>query len=238
MGGVLYLDRTDFVITPQLLNESYESYETSVLAGILKEGDVVVDAGANIGYYTFIFSKIVGVTGKVFAFEPNPESFKILEKNIKKNHLENVFLFNMALGDYNGAAKLYLNDYNKGDNRLYSSDGKQSCVTIGCTTLDTAIPTNERVDFIKMDTQGSEVLILKGAIRILGNSRPKMALEYWPLGLKRAGTSAREFFELLDSYKYEYKMIDEELENCVKIMPKDLEKIGRASCRERVYVLV
>lgn len=218
----MYLDKTDFIVSDAIRRGSYEPFETDFISSLIKEGDVVVDAGANIGYYTLLLAKLVGNTGKVYSFEPNPSSFNILRKNIKKNGINNVQSFDVALCDNNGHGKLYINDYNKGDNRIYRIDDKQDGITIKNASLDQIIPPHEHVDFIKMDTQGAEVLILKGMKRILKNYRPMMIIEYWPIGLKRARTGAKELLEILTANGYQYQMIDENTGKLIEITAQEL----------------
>ena len=75
---------------------------------ILKPGMVVLDIGANIGYHTLISSKLVGNTGKIYSFEPEPHNFKLLLKNIEINEFKNIIPINKALSNNIGSTKLFL----------------------------------------------------------------------------------------------------------------------------------
>ena len=97
--------------------DNYEPLNTEAFNCLIKEGDFVIDVGANFGYYTLLFSKIVGPRGKVIAFEPHPGLFKLLEYNIKHNYITNVELHNIAIGEAGGSTTLYLHNDNAGDSR-------------------------------------------------------------------------------------------------------------------------
>jgi hypothetical protein len=86
----------------------HEPLETGLVKEKIKKGDVVLDIGANIGYYTLIFAKLVGEEGKVFAFEPEPTNFSLLEKNVEINGYKNVVLIQKAVSNETGKIRLYL----------------------------------------------------------------------------------------------------------------------------------
>ena len=86
----LFLDSEDFSFLS--ITSEYEGNETELVKREIKEGDLVIDVGANIGYYTLIFAKLVGEKGKVYAFEPEPRSFKLLKKNVEENKYQNIMM--------------------------------------------------------------------------------------------------------------------------------------------------
>ena len=106
----MFLDSNDSLRLS--INGTYSEYETDVMKKIVKKGDVDLDLGANIGYYTLIFAKIVGKNGKVFAFEPDLTNFTLLKKNVEINGYKNVVLINKAVSDKTGKLKLFLNERN------------------------------------------------------------------------------------------------------------------------------
>jgi FkbM family methyltransferase len=94
--------------------------ETKFLKKIIKKGDTVIDVGANIGYYTLLFSKLVGKEGKIYAYEPLPENFKLLKKNIFINKYKNIVLINRALSNKEKNAKLYIDQDDLGACSLHT----------------------------------------------------------------------------------------------------------------------
>jgi FkbM family methyltransferase len=210
MPGVkMYLDPTDRVITPTILVLGiWERSETDFFLRTVKPGDIVVDAGANVGYYTIIGSRLVGDKGKVYAFEPEPANFALLEKNVRLNGLTNVVLEQKALSNRKGVIKLYLAGENKGDHRIYQPDGEsRPAVDVEAVRLDEYFKDHERgIDVLKMDTQGAEGLILEGMTGLLAGrtDRPTIFMEFWPYGLQGMGTDAGALLKQLQSYSYKF----------------------------------
>lgn len=171
------------------------SQENNDYLNILKQniyqGNTVLDIGANIGYYTLIMSKLVGSTGKVYAFEPEPKNFEILKKNIELNKLDNVILEQKALSDIDGVTYLELSK-DSGQHRL-SDHG----VKVESITLDSYFQGGE-IDFIKMDAEGSEYKIFKGMKNALKNKNLKIVTEFY---YKLLDNPAAFFYDLEDRFK-------------------------------------
>lgn len=149
----MFLDPTD---TLELKSKGkFEKFETELVKKEVKEGDIVLDVGANIGYYTLIFSKAVGRRGKVFAFEPEPNNFILLQKNVQINNLENVTLIQKAVSKKSGKIYLYLCDYNHGQHRTYESPRCNSSISVDCITIDDYVESASlnKINFIKMDVK-------------------------------------------------------------------------------------
>ena len=170
--------------------------ERRLLKTILSAGDVVVDAGANIGVYSEFLARRVGPTGLVNSFEPSPENFERLQCATRK--LSNVRVCQAAVGERSGRSTLYLSDKLNVDHRTYMTEGdSRSGVPIDIVALDDYFKPGQRVDLIKMDIQGYELHALRGANRVLeDNSTAKLLLELWPYGLKKAGAN---WLELIDA---------------------------------------
>lgn len=170
--------------------------ERRLLKATLSAGDVVVDAGANIGLYSQFFSRCVGPTGVVHSFEPSPENFERLRSAVRK--LSNVRVWPAGVGERTGRSTLYLSEKLNVDHRTYMAEGgARASVPIDITTLDDYFEPGQRVDLIKMDIQGYELHALRGANRVLAdNPAAKLLLELWPHGLKQAGTT---WVDLIDA---------------------------------------
>jgi len=173
--------------------------ERRLLKAILSAGDVVVDAGANIGVYSQFLSRCVGASGVVHSFEPSPENFKRLESTTHK--LGNVRLRQAAVGESSGTSKLYLSDKLNVDHRAYASEGdSRRAVPIDIIALDDYFNPGQRIDLIKMDIQGYELHALRGANRVLAdNPNAKLLLEFWPYGLEQAGANWLELIDTLQA---------------------------------------
>lgn len=157
-----------------LINESYKEdvYELDKI----EEDDVVIDVGAHIGVCTLKAAKKAR-KGLVVAVEPYPPNFKLLRTNLRMNRLENVVPLNIALADYNGEAKLYiaLHTYSHtiSDNMTKATDAiSNKKMKVKVRTLDSLIKELgvKRVNFIKIDAEGAELNILKGADNTLRNN--------------------------------------------------------------------
>ena len=164
-----------------------------------------------IGYYTVIGSQAVGPGGRVFAFEPDPTSFGFMKKSVLANKYENVVIEMKALSDKPGTLKLYLSEENRGDHRIYQT-GDRDFIEVESVTLDTYLEAHPgRVDFIKIDTQGAEVVILEGMHETLGsNPKLKLAIEFWPHGLDEFGFTATRLLDILEEHGFELSEIGEQ----------------------------
>lgn len=213
--GIIVLNPEDPVVSGSLVFSVYEKFETELFRQHVKPGMVVVDVGANIGYYSLIAARRVGDAGRVFAFEPDSNNFAFLQQMVARNRFANVISHNIALGDCDGSIDLYLSDDNKGDHRIYPvSLENRSKITIPMNTLDAVLKSDGslRVDFLKMDVQGAEGLVLGGMPSVL-SSNPNMIIfsEFWPEGLRNAGSDPIIVLERLAQNKNVYEIEESKL---------------------------
>ncbi len=189
----------------------YEPFSTEVVKQRVEHGQVAVDVGANIGYYTLLLSDLVGTTGKVFAFEPDLGNFSILKGNLDANHCLNVIPEQEALSDETGNGKLYLNRENRGDHRIFASEKKQKSVAVRTVCLDDYLERfQQRIDFVKIDVQGAEYRVLRGMEKTLRRSpNVKILMEYWPYALRAAGAEPRTTLEFLSRMGFDLWNADE-----------------------------
>ena len=182
-----------------LVKGVYEPFETELVRRELKPGDVVLDLGANIGYYTLLCAKLVGQAGKVFAFEPDPDNFAILERNVELNEYENVVAVQAAVSNSSGTASLHLASENKGDHRLYGSQDDRPTIEVETLRLDEYLSDySGPIDFVKVDIQGAEGMALEGMHETLLRTKPRILLtEFAPASLLRAGTEPRQYLSRL-----------------------------------------
>ena len=168
-----------------------------------KQGDIVIDIGANIGRYTIISSKRVGTKGKVVAIEAHPGNFEILNRNIKLNQLTNIIPLNYAAYSKETKIKLYVPDEESGYtiyHTLMERTGKKF-VEVNANTLDYLLQLNqirqEEVNWIKIDVEGAELEVLKGATNVLSKSKDiSLLIEVHGLN------NYRPLVEFLSSYNF------------------------------------
>lgn len=174
----------------------------------VEPGMVILDIGANVGFYSLFFARLVGAAGRVYAFEPDPLSRRILEGRKHAAGLSNLEIAPVALGDREGRVTLYCNPTNRADNRLHDSlqaPGVEA-VNVPLTTLDTFCAERgiTRVDAMKMDVQGAEVAALRGMRETMRKTPPRwLFLEFEPELLQSAGASPAELWALLDEFGYD-----------------------------------
>ncbi|MCR4334645.1 MAG: FkbM family methyltransferase [Patescibacteria group bacterium] len=164
----------------------YEKETVKVFKNIIKPEMTIIDIGAHIGYYTRLFSKLVGKKGRVFAFEADPVNFDFLKKNTK--HLNNVVLINKAISDQNGNIDFYHVANSTGCHSVIKPNKPAEKITVQATTLDSVMKEHNliKIDVIKMDIEGGELLALIGMQNLLtNNSRMKIITEYNPLALDK-----------------------------------------------------
>lgn len=185
------------------------------LFGFLRPGDVVLDVGAHIGMITAVAAKVVGPSGKVYAFEVDEANFAELQRTIKRNHLSNVQSENIALSDKSGTVdfekpdgawgsfEVSKNEGSESDLSRIFGDGATQLYSRTATTIDEYLArcSVNRVDLIKVDVDGPELAILKGAIASLERFRPALIVEAGMFNL-RQGVSFDELFEFLTGCGY------------------------------------
>lgn len=202
----------DQIISARLRqNGVWEEYETALTLQLLKQGDNYIDVGANIGYYSAIASRCVGEHGQVISYEPDAENFALLNKNIVHNQLDNVKTFPYALYDKDGEGKLYLSSDNLGDHRIYASPEVRESRTI--TLINGSQHLNnlcDKVDFIKIDTQGAEFFVVNGLMDVIQRNKNHlhMIVEICPYGIRKSGSHGLELLKLLDQTGMRYDIID------------------------------
>jgi len=219
---MMFLDSNDSL--EFLTNEKYEEFETEIVKKLIKKGDIVLDVGANIGYFTLIFAKLVGKNGRVFAFEPDPTNFNLLKKNVEANGYQNVILNDKALSNKTGKTKLFLSDTNFGDHMIVDTKEDRNSVEVEMTTGDDYFrDLNEQINFIKMDIQGAEIDALNGMSSLLKKMNDvKILIEFEPRRLKNFVNDTSKLLEILEEFDFKLFEIDD---NIKKIIPVDSQKI-------------
>jgi len=220
-GQKMFLDEKDSLSLS--IWGTFEEFETEIVKKEIKAGDVVLDIGANIGYYTLIFAKLVGESGKVFAFEPDPVNFSLLKKNIEANGYKNVVLIQKAVSNKNEKLKLYLCEENRGDHRIYDSHDNRQSVEVEAIRLEDYFKDyGGKIDFIKMDIQGAEGGATQGMFSLLQKNQVKIITEFWPMGLKKFGINPEKYLKSLTEAGFKIYEVEERKK---KITPTSISKL-------------
>jgi len=229
-GNKMYVDMSDPVIPKELYMTGIHEIEvTNLFKRIVKEGMTVVDIGAHIGYYTLLAAGLVGENGRVFAFEPSPDNYSLLARNIEINNYKNVVPVDKAVSNRTGTARLFLCPDNKGEHRLWDSYENREWVEVKTTTLDKFFESRDStIDIIKMDIEGGEAAALQGMDNIImRNPDLKIVTEFWLEGIKGSGSSPIEFLNSLTEHGFKLNCI--ERKGIKPVTPSDVVRI----CEDR-----
>ena len=227
-GHRLHVDPNDQVVAQGLLvHATWEPFESELFEQALEPGMVVFCLGAHIGYYALLAARRVGPRGRVYAFEPSPENFRLLVKNVEANGYRNVIPVPKAVSNVTGRATLYLNASNTGDHRIYPGAEPRASLGIDVVRLDEWLRGGETVaDLVQMDLQGAEMLALEGMEELLARSPAvRIFTELWPDGLRLAGSSAEAYLARLTALGFRMSVIDEPARRLIPLAgPGDLDR--------------
>ena len=191
----------------------YEPNQTEIVKKYVHEGDIVIDIGAHVGYYTLLMAQLVGENGKVYSFEPDPVNFQLLKKSVEINGFENVVLIQKAVSNITDKVKLFLGDDDSAINRIYDAklgDAKES-IDVESVTIDEYFKENdELINFIKIDSEGSEVKIINGMKQFLSrNQELVMMTEFFPFLIKKSGDEPNQYLKSLEKFGFSlYNILD------------------------------
>lgn len=174
---------------------------------LIRPGMRVLDVGAHIGYYTSLFSRLVGEKGAVYAFEPHPENFAVLTRNARRG---NVRRFNLAVGDRSGHVTLHLSPGSSNHSLMPGYTESRGTLQVECAVLDDLFAAGELppVDFVKIDVEGGELAALNGMERLLAASpRAALLVELNPRALECGGTSAEGLLERLRGLGFDPRIV-------------------------------
>jgi len=194
----------------------------TLIKKLLKEGMTFVDLGASKGIYTLLAAKIVGEKGKVFAFEPAPDNFEILKRNVRR--LKNVTVIQKAISNRTGTAQLFLSLSDSVSHRIYGAQDRRNSIEVETTTLDDFFKDKDcKIDLVKMDIEGAEMRALEGMEKVMKQNENLMLItEFYPRLLKLSGSSPEKLLRELTEYGFKIQLIDEERR---ALFPADVERI-------------
>jgi FkbM family methyltransferase len=219
-GATVFLNPADPVISTAVALGVYEDWEIDFFVRNSKPGQTFVDVGTNVGLYTGLALKSADAETRIVCVEPHEESISYLEKTIAANRnpekAAQVIVCRCAASDREGTAVLYENTENKGDNRLYPDPLCAAERSVKTRTLDSICREHgiSGIDILKIDVQGHEARVLRGAVAVLSNSaRCILMMEFWPQGLRCSGCPPEEVFNEIVSAGFKlYKPVRGRLE--------------------------
>jgi FkbM family methyltransferase len=193
----------------------------------LKAGDTFWDIGANIGLYSLLASGIVGPDGRVFSFEPSPDAFSLLSANIRG--LQSLRAIQCGVGNADTDAAFAAQGASGGAsfveevtklNQSFLPETPIRKVEVNIRKLDTLLKELEPPHLVKIDVEGFEFEVLKGACDLLSTARPSLIIEIHPLQLKLSGGSEALLYQVLSEHSYGWEIIHRSANSLYTIIAK------------------
>lgn len=196
--------------------EGFEEEEIEFVKKILKKGDTFLDLGANVGLFTVIASKQVGIEGLVICFEPTPVIFKRLLGNCAHNKMENIDARNIGLSNEIGKIDFYIseNGHDAWNSFAPSRDNKlQKKIEVNVSTLDHELFSIDKlkIKLVKIDVEGWEKFVLQGGENFFRHFSPIVMVEFTDENTFNAGYSVHEIYDIMVSYGYEWFTIQNDI---------------------------
>jgi FkbM family methyltransferase len=187
------------------VKRGYEGHVTNVMRPLLQPGMVVVDVGANIGFYTLMAAARVGPSGRVIAFEPSVENCELLKMSLTANNFQHVAVHQVAVADEDGMVGFHMGSSN---GSILRADRGPLPFQVPSVRLDNLLHNEPRIDLIKMDIEGAEGLALAGMKQLISRHRPIIFTEFSPEALMHhSEVTAEEYLKQLDDLGYDLHVI-------------------------------
>lgn len=217
-GGLKFeLDMREEIDLWIYLTGWWEKVDSQISLGAIAPGDTVLDVGANMGFFSLRAARAVCPGGRVFAFEPNPKTLAQLVLNARLNGLEEVIPVGVAVGEREGEARLFVPSAgNSGGASLFeewlhargiarkAEDGERAALSVPIVPIDLYCRQRgiDRIDFVKIDVEGSEGPVLLGAWETLTTHRPRLMVECNKRALAAAGWKVGDLLGILWDLRY------------------------------------
>jgi FkbM family methyltransferase len=210
-GTRMYVDIKDFIQINIFFHKYYEKPETLVWLEMVKQAKVIFDIGANVGYYSLIAAG--NSKANIFSFEPISSTFEKMVKNKNLNKFVNIKPFRNVVSDKRGMAKIYLGDQlNRGMSSMIKSELlSDEFEEVEAIVLDEFCQRHsiDKVDLVKIDVEGSEMLVLGGMNKILDVSHPLIMIEVDKETQAKFGYSIYDIYNILGDKGYKpYRILE------------------------------
>jgi len=217
---------------------NYEAFTMELFKSHLRPGMTVVDGGAHIGLYSLLAAQLVGSSGKVYSFEPDPYSYQCLVFNIFQNNYWNINAIPKAVSNKQGNTVFYQSSGTISSSiidrdlpRSLFRGNSVKKILIQSTTLDLELETSS-VDLIKLDIEGAEPLAIEGMSKIINNNRPLVLFtEINPSALYSSKTSPEVFIRSLKEFGFDIAFIDERCHELIPLTGKSSISKGNLYCK-------
>lgn len=199
----LKLDIHDYI--GHFIYFGYKDLGHEKLMELIKPNNIIIDVGANYGTTILQFASLIGGNGRVFGFEPDPTNFEICNQNIKLNLFKNILVENLGLGNQQITTSLVVDtDSNRGGNRISNNINNKEAHLINVVKFDDWILQKNisKIDLIKIDVEGYELEVLKGAEQSIKKFKPILFIELDDNNLKLQNSSAKELISFLINLDY------------------------------------
>jgi FkbM family methyltransferase len=194
------LGRAGFLVAYERYKAFSDAAHLELLGKLVRPGSTVIDVGANVGFYTRRFAEWVRPGGEVIAIEPEELNVGSLKRRIARHGLVNVKTVQAVASEERGTLRLSRNPYHPADHRIGEAGVEVAAVTIDDLVGERGWPA---VSLIKIDVQGAEERVLRGAVRTLRELRPAVFIEVDDAALRSMGSSAEAVLDLLVAQRYE-----------------------------------
>lgn len=205
-GHKILVFTKDFGIAPHIIaNGIWETNIEGAILRLIEPGSTVVEVGCNIGYHTLAMAQTVGDNGHVYGFEANPKLFTLLHWSLDLNGLRpRTTLFNHAVTDKIGEVRFDYDPIAAGGGHVVTKDHREgpNAITTKSEPLDKTLGKLESIDLIRMDAEGSEPLIIAGAVELIGRSPKLRIVTEWSPTMMRHHADVGTFVALLRGFGF------------------------------------
>jgi FkbM family methyltransferase len=235
-GYSIYVMPNDYIGASIIATQSYEPHVTRVITGLLKPGDVFLDLGGNVGYFSMLASHLVKTNGKVLTFEPNPQNLQLIYASILHNKAQNIVVYPYAVSDSETILRFTTVGSNGGVVTKHSSD-QNHYLLVQSVILDKILGNEPKIDLLKMDIEAHEPSALRGMANLIEIHKPKIITEFHPWAMKLNNTELPEqFLQQLYDFGYRLSIIPQTSDLIIVSSAKEIMNYWMALGNETIHL--